>query len=153
MEPDTDTGKDNPIPSHDPRKTVKVLVIASALLLLLTTALVLANKPTSQQPDQDQAQTVDDQPATAQVEITKDGFIPATLFVAKGTTVTWTNTDSNPHPIASNPHPEHTTLPGLDSKDVISIEGGTYSFTFDTPGEYTYHDHLNPTTNGTIMVE
>ncbi|MES2970855.1 MAG: cupredoxin domain-containing protein [Patescibacteria group bacterium] len=145
MNPD----EENPIPSHDPRNTVKVLVITGALLLVLIIGLALnLNKQTDQSPDQGASQQT-----AAQVEITKEGFIPATLKISKGTTVTWTNKDSVVHHVASNPHPEHTGLTGLDSKDIIGIEGGTYSYTFDQPGEYTYHDHLNPTTNGTVVVE
>ncbi len=139
---------ENPIPTHDPRKTVKILAIAGTLLVVLIVGLLLNLK-----------QPADKQPAdlpiqkTAQVEITKDGFVPATLSIPAGTQVTWINKDTQPHHIASNPHPEHDGLAGLDSNDVIGIEGGTYEFTFDQPGEYTYHDHLNPITNGTIVVE
>ncbi|MES2971553.1 MAG: cupredoxin domain-containing protein [Patescibacteria group bacterium] len=146
MEPENES----PIPSHDPRKTVKVFAIAMALLVILVIgiALNLNNTKTKKQDPQSQVQQ-----ASAQVEITKDGFVPATLSITKGTTVTWTNKDSSVHRVASNPHPEHTGLQGLDSQDVIGIESGTYSYTFNTPGEYTYHDHLNPTTNGTVVVQ
>ena len=146
MEPENES----PIPSHDPRKTVKVLAIAGALLLVLIMGLVLnISKPGTKRRDQNSA----NQQVTAQIEITKNGFLPATITIPKGTKLTWTNKDDKPHRVASNPHPEHTGLAGLDSKDVIGIDGGTYSYTFDQPGEYTYHDHLNPLTNGTIIVQ
>jgi plastocyanin len=87
----------------------------------------------------------------ASVRITADGFEPATLSVEAGTTVEWINEDDSPHRVASNPHPEHTDLGGLDSMEPIS-PGGTYRFTFEEAGEFGYHDHLNPTENGTIVV-
>ncbi|HSH31203.1 MAG TPA: cupredoxin domain-containing protein [Candidatus Saccharimonadales bacterium] len=86
------------------------------------------------------------------VQITKDGFMPATLRVKPGTKVVWTNQDAAPHRVASSPHPTHTDLKDLDSQKPIS-SGSTYSFSFDQPGTYRYHDHLNPTVNGVIVVE
>ena len=147
MEPQNENP--TPAPTPIPRKKVKLLVIIAALLLVLIIGLALKNSKTFTKPGK-QASQVQSQ---AQIEITKDGFLPATITVTKGTRVTWTNKDSKVHRVASNPHPEHTGLPGLDSKDVIGIQGGTYSFTFDKPGEYTYHDHLNPTVNGTVVVK
>lgn len=145
MEPQNE----NPIPSHDPRKTIKIVAVASALLLVLIIGLALnINKPDNK--DQNQTASVQN---SAQVEITKDGFLPATITIPKGTKVTWINKDTVVHRVASNPHPVHDGLKGLDSKDIIGIQGGTYSYSFDTPGTYTYHDHLNPTTNGTVVVE
>lgn len=145
MEPDYG----NPIPDRTPRKKTKLLVIVGALLLVIVIAAILSiNKPGTK-PGQ-QSSGVQNQ---AQIEITKDGFVPATLTVPKGTKVTWVNKDNKPHRVASNPHPEHTGLNGLDSKEVIGINDGTYSFSFDKPGEYNYHDHLNPTSNGTVVVK
>lgn len=145
MEPQNE----NPIPSHDPRKIIKIVAVASAILLVLIIGIVLSfNKGDTKKSGQNLSSQ-----NSAKIEITKDGFLPATLTVPKGTKVTWTNKDKAVHRVASNPHPTHEGLKGLDSKDVIGIEGGTYSFNFDKPGTYTYHDHLNPTTNGTVVVE
>ena len=77
-------------------------------------------------------------------------FEPSTLTVKAGTTVTWTNQDSTSHQVASNPHPAHTDLPGLDSGTLS--QGQTYSFTFTTKGTFGYHCHLHPSMQGTIVV-
>lgn len=132
------------------RNTSKLLIGAGLILLVLATVLLLSIKKPS---PEEQKQPVQ-KPAAGQavIEITKDGFVPATITVSKGTTVTWTNKDDKPHMVASNPHPEHDGLPGLDSKEVIGIKGGTYKFTFDKTGEHDYHDHLHPLTNGTVVV-
>lgn len=94
------------------------------------------------------------------VEITANGFNPSTLTIAKGTTVTFTNTDTNPHRVASNPHPVHTDYPttggcvGSTFDSCANIAPGeSWSFTFDEVGTWGYHDHLNPGTTGTIIVE
>jgi len=82
----------------------------------------------------------------------EDGkFIPATAALKIGDNAAWLNKDTVLHKIASDPHPDHTNLPELVSSDLAS--GQTYSFIFQTAGTYTYHDHLNPSITGTIVVE
>ena len=88
---------------------------------------------------------------TAQVSITGDGFIPATLSVKPGTKVIFTNTDTKPHQIQANPHPTGRSLPGLSSQILNTTQ--SYSYTFAKTGTYAYHDYLVPTTNGTIQVK
>lgn len=85
------------------------------------------------------------------VAITASGFSPSSLTVAAGTTVTWTNTSGGEARIASDPHPTHTDLPGLDSSTLA--KGDTFSFTFTQVGSWGYHDHFSPTTRGTIVVQ
>src|SRR5665213_2757350 len=64
---------------------------------------------------------------TATVQITAQGFQPATLKVKPGTKVVWTNTDTSLHQIASNPYPGNTSLPSLSSPGLES--GQSYSYT------------------------
>lgn len=87
----------------------------------------------------------------AYVTITNDGFVPETLKVAVGQSVIWTNEDAQPHAISSDPHPEHTSLPSLNS-DVID-QDSTYQYEFMQAGTYNYHDELDPSVTGTIIVE
>lgn len=88
----------------------------------------------------------------AVVQITAGGFVPATLKVPYGTEVEWINADSEPRRVASNPHPDHSDVPGLNSKDSIQ-PGGSYKFIVTQPGTVGYHDHTRPTVNGTLQVE
>ena len=55
------------------------------------------------------------------------------------------------HAVASDPHPTHTELSGLESSILKNKQ--SYTFKFETGGTYTYHDHLNPTTQGTVIVK
>ncbi len=90
---------------------------------------------------------------TAKVGITAGGtFSPATITVKQGTTVTWTNTGTAKVWIASDPHPTHTDYPGFNSGTDIGA-GESWSFTFDKKGTWGYHNHLNPTAKGTVVVE
>ena len=94
-------------------------------------------------------------PAAAEMTVTIDPktgeFVPVTAFVKAGTKVTFKNTSDKPHWVASDPHPTHTDLPGFDSKAAIA-PGDSYTYTFDKVGRWLYHDHLNPTFGGAIVV-
>ena len=79
----------------------------------------------------------------AQVSVDNFTFSPATLTVAKGTEVTWTNQDDIPHSIVAKQ--------GAFRSKVIDTEG-KYSFTFASAGEFAYFCGLHPHMTGTIVV-
>ena len=88
----------------------------------------------------------------AKVSITKDGFVPATISIKKGSQVTWANQDSSSHQIASDPHPTHTSLKALLSDQLAKDD--SFSFIFEKAGTFTYHDELNPLKfQGTVKVQ
>ncbi len=78
-----------------------------------------------------------------QVSIADFSFAPATLTVAQGATVTWTNNGLARHTVAADDGSFH-------SPDVRN--GQTYSRTFATPGTYTYLCDIHPEMKGTIAV-
>lgn len=127
------------------KRTTVLASLALSMVLLFLLLLLLPGKPPSES-------IIEVPRHEATIEITKDGFIPATLSVPKGSRVTWINKDSKPHRVASNPHPDHNGLKGFDALDIIGPDG-RYSFIFDAVGSFGYHDHLNPTVNGTIIVK
>jgi plastocyanin len=73
-------------------------------------------------------------------------FSPATLTVKAGTAVTWTNRDGADHTITADPG----APAGFGSGNLAS--GASYSFTFTSPGTYTYHCSIHPSMKGTIVV-
>jgi plastocyanin len=77
------------------------------------------------------------------VQIADFNFGPQSLTVAKGTTVTWTNTDAFEHSIVA------TDL--IFRSDNIG-QGVTFEYTFDTAGEFTYVCGIHPQMNGTVTV-
>lgn len=85
------------------------------------------------------------------VTISSSGFSPKSITIKTGESVTWMNSDSVNHQLASDPHPVHTAYPPLNL-GVIG-PGEKKSLSFPTAGTYTYHDHLNPTLKGTVTVE
>jgi plastocyanin len=81
--------------------------------------------------------------ADMEVKIDNFTFSPHTLTVKAGTTVTWTNEDDIPHVVAG---PPTFKSKALDTDD-------KYSFTFTTPGTYSYFCSLHPHMTGSIVVE
>jgi plastocyanin len=85
------------------------------------------------------------------VNYTANGFEPNSITIKAGQSVTWTNKDSDEVWVASNPHPTHTDYPGFDELKSMAT-GQTYSFTFTKVGQWGYHNHLNPSQHGTVVV-
>lgn len=71
-------------------------------------------------------------------------FQPATLTIAKGTKVTWTNTSDAPHTVTSDSN-AFTASSSLQQNQ-------TFSMTFNTAGTYAYHCSIHPYMKATITV-
>jgi len=82
----------------------------------------------------------------AKVVIDNFTFSPATLTVAAGTRVVWTNHDDIPHTVVSAVSPPLFKSKALDTDD-------TFSNVFDKPGSYGYFCGLHPHMQGTIVVK
>jgi plastocyanin len=82
--------------------------------------------------------------ATTKVDINNFAFSPAVITVKAGTTVTWTNTDEEPHTVVSaSASMRSATLAGTSN---------TYSHAFMTPGTYAYNCSIHPFMHGTVVV-
>jgi plastocyanin len=81
--------------------------------------------------------------ANVAVKIENFTFESQEVKLKSGTTVTWSNEDDIPHTVVS---PSNFRSKVLDT-------GGTYSFTFMTPGTYKYFCSLHPHMTGTVIVE
>jgi plastocyanin len=79
------------------------------------------------------------------------GFSPKELRVKKGTTVVFINNSTKSMWVASAPHPSHTILPEFDELKSVQ-NGGQYVFTFEKVGIWKYHNHVNPSDFGNVMV-
>jgi len=122
--------------------------------------------PTTEQPSQQPP--VSQAPAVKEnvVTYTDSGYSPNTLTIKKGETVTFTNQSSRSMWPASAMHPTHTVYSGTSLDEHCPDTAGTafdackgylpgesWSFTFNKTGTWKYHDHLNPSDRGTIVVE
>jgi plastocyanin len=82
--------------------------------------------------------------ATATVQITKNGFVPRSVTITAGDSVTWRNADKAPHQVVAN---------GGQFASPILAAGKTYTHAFARGGTYHYHDGLHPTLRGTVVVK
>lgn len=85
------------------------------------------------------------------IAIMTDGFDPVTVTVKVGTKVVWTNKTGAVATVNSDLHPTHLLNPFLNLGRVENT--ASVSVIFDKAGTYKYHDHLNPSRTGTVVVE
>ncbi|RSM90426.1 copper-binding protein [Kibdelosporangium aridum] len=83
--------------------------------------------------------------ATQQVHMSGYAYGPGTLTINVGDTVTWTNHDQAPHDAVTTAGPAQFRSPMLNT-------GQTWSFTFTTPGTYSYYCSIHPDMRGQIVV-
>ena len=83
--------------------------------------------------------------AAGAVSIAQMKFVPASLTVPVGTTVTWTNAAPPTHTSTSN-----ATPPVWDSGNIAG--GKSFSHTFTTAGTFEYHCKIHPFMKGTVTV-
>lgn len=109
-------------------------LIAAPLLVLLACPLLPAR-----------AGVLPRQPhATVRVTIQNYAFSPATLTVAPGTTVVWTQKDTAPHTVTSDSG-------AWNDAGALSV-GQTFSHTFTTAGTYPYHCAVHPYMTAKVIV-
>jgi plastocyanin len=80
---------------------------------------------------------------TKAVKITSTGFTPATVTIAAGNAVKWTNRDTRNHQVVSNS--------GAFVSGIIA-PGRSYTHIFNVSGTYRYHDGLHPSLTGKVVV-
>jgi len=79
------------------------------------------------------------------IEVKEFAFSPKSTTVKAGTTVTWTFSDSAAHSVEPVGGSEPKKSP--DEKS-----GGTFTFTFSKPGNFTYRCGIHNYMTGTVVV-
>jgi len=85
-----------------------------------------------------------DSPSSNEVFIQSESYSPSTITVKSGTTVKWTNKDSEQHTVTSDGS-------GPLSSGTLNA-GATYSFTTSSTGTFTYHCNFHSNMHGTLVV-
>jgi len=83
-------------------------------------------------------------PTSTEVKISGFAFVPATITIPVGTTVTWFNKDSVAHTVSSRE--------GVFDSGNLS-GGATFSYTFDQNGSFEYYCKIHPSMRGKVIVE
>src|SRR3989338_6399512 len=150
---------------------ISIVIIAVIVLIILGVSLLSKKNTSDETPEENLSSSQEEiisetpEPTEHLVEITLEGFVPKDLEIKKGEKVTWINklaTESRP---ASNFHPTHTNYPGssiikcgtAEEKEAFDScrnlnKGESYSFVFNEIGSWTYHNHLQPSKDGKIIV-
>jgi plastocyanin len=81
--------------------------------------------------------------ATVMVAIEDGGYLPSAMTIPAGTQVVWMNQEPGAHTATSDS--------GLWDSGLLA-PGGTYAFTFTTPGTFAYHCAIAGALQGTITV-
>jgi len=87
-----------------------------------------------------------------EVVYTDQGFSPANVVISVGDTVRFVNSSSFGMWVATDEHPQHTILSTFDQFG-IAENSETYDYTFDKAGEWGYHDHIDASKLGMVIVE
>jgi plastocyanin len=90
------------------------------------------------------------------ITITSAGVSPATITVARGSQVTFVNNDTQNHDELSDPHPDHTDCPELNSVGFMAPGQSRQSQNLNTARTCGYHDHelfSDPRWQGKIIIQ
>ena len=94
--------------------------------------------------------------AGSTITITSSGVSPKSLLVSPGTQVTFMNSDSRDHEMTSDPHPEHTDCPAINTVDLVVPGQSKQTSNLNAVRTCGYHDHQNPENTalrGTITIQ
>lgn len=88
-------------------------------------------------------------------------FMPETLTVSVGDTVTWVNGEAITHTITSGTFSDVDDATGLRGSEAadgmfderLGEKGGTFSYTFETAGTFQYFCDIHDGMNATVVVE
>lgn len=130
-------------------KNSVIIFAVVALIVLGGAGFALTRDPKTATSDNNSTQT----PAPRGTEVityTNDGFSPSTITVKAGSTFTVRNNSSRVLQFDSNPHPQHTDNPELNIGSISP--GKSQTITVQTTGSFKYHNHLNDSHQGTLIV-
>ncbi len=128
-----------PVPTSSPSITVSPTIEAAPIPIATT---MVMTESTSSSP----VTTVVSTSQNVSVSIQNYAFIPGSVTIQPGTTVTWTNLDPIYHTVTSTePSPVAFNSPVLH-------QGDTFQFTFTQPGTYHYICNIHPFMRGIVIV-
>lgn len=89
--------------------------------------------------------------SSATIVYSDAGYSPTVSSITSGGTVTIKNESNSDIQFDSNPHPIHTDNPELNVGPIAS--GEEKSIALSKTGCFSFHNHLNPSKTGSILVK
>jgi len=117
----------------------------SSLFVLMSVVSLIAIAPSAFADE-----TVTNAPGSSTPGCEPNCFVPSTVTIEAGETVTWDNTDTAAHTATGGTATDGPS--GVFDSSLI-MAGGSYSHTFDTAGTYVYFCMVHPWMEGTVIVE
>lgn len=140
------------------KKAAILSAIASSALVLSACNLYKTSSTGNQTGTTQTAQ--EQQPAqtgesAATITFSDAGVSPAEVTVKSGESITWTNNSSKKVQVASDNHPTHTINQELTNGQFTTelAPGGLVTVTLTKIGSWGYHDHLNPSVKGKVVMQ
>jgi plastocyanin len=90
-------------------------------------------------------------PKEVTVTLDKNGFSPKVVTINAGSAIMWTNKSGDKQTVNSDNYPTNQLYRELNFG--IFANGSTVTYTFTKPGVYGYHNQLNHTQMGKVIVE
>lgn len=115
------------------------ILLTSGLVVLSMLFIIFSISCQATPPTEEEAAAVSNE-----IEISGFAFVPATITVTVGTTVTWTNLDSVAHTVTSE-----TDL--FDSGNLA--RNATFSYSFADRGTFSYFCAIHPYMRAKVIVE
>ena len=131
---------------------MKKSVCLSFSLLAIFSLIAISPSAFAEHGEGGMAATVTNAPgsSTPGCEETDNCFVPSTVVITAGGTVTWENTDTAAHTATSG---SPTDGPDGVWDSSLMMVNGSYSVTLDEAGTYPYFCMVHPWMQGTVVVE
>jgi len=95
-------------------------------------------------------------PPAATITISTSGVSPKSVTVPRGSQVQFVNSDRTSHDVSSNPHPEHTDCPEINSVGFLTPNQSRQTGNLNIARTCGFHDHDMPSNSalqGTIVIQ
>ncbi len=129
-------------------------LLRAVLGVFILTILIVAitpNKIKLEKKETIPSTTVTKKITTYTVNVTNSGFDPKLITVKRGEVVIWMNTTTKKATVNSDDHPTHK-LNAFLNLGSFNAKSSVQAY-FAEAGTYTYHNELNPSQKGTVIVE
>ena len=90
------------------------------------------------------------------ITITSSGVSPKNVTVPRGSQVQFVNSDRVAHDVSSNPHPDHTDCPEINSVGFLGTNQSRQTGNLNTARTCGFHDHDAPSNTalqGSIVIQ